>query len=107
MMGSLMVCTLFVDSVQTATIFTALAGIPWGVALWVPFSLIGEFLTGQKHHYSPVAPESTPGENIDAASSSYRLVPRDEEGYPNSSSSNSSHSPILENGMVLGIVQVA
>lgn len=30
-----MVSTIFVEDVTTATAFTALAGIPWGVALWV------------------------------------------------------------------------
>jgi solute carrier family 45 protein 1/2/4 len=40
-----MTCTLFVDSVTAATVITVLCGIPWAVAMWVPFSLLGEIIS--------------------------------------------------------------
>jgi hypothetical protein len=43
-----MFSTLFVDNVTIATIITILAGIPWAVAMWVPFSLLGEILTNNQ-----------------------------------------------------------
>lgn len=35
----------FVDSVAAATILLAIMGIPWAIVLWVPFSLVGEFVS--------------------------------------------------------------
>jgi hypothetical protein len=34
-MGVIMISTLAVKDVKTATVITALAGIPWAVSLWV------------------------------------------------------------------------
>ncbi|KAI9474856.1 major facilitator superfamily domain-containing protein [Zychaea mexicana] len=35
----------FVDSVAGATVVLAVMGIPWAIVLWVPFSLVGEFVS--------------------------------------------------------------
>jgi len=39
-----MVATFFVRSVSQATAILAVCGICWGVGMWVPFTLLGEYL---------------------------------------------------------------
>ncbi|KAI9239699.1 MAG: hypothetical protein BYD32DRAFT_442981 [Podila humilis] len=40
--------TWFVDCLLTATIVIALCGVPWAIALWVPFAMMGEILSNMK-----------------------------------------------------------
>lgn len=40
--------TWFVDGLWTATIVIALCGVPWAIALWVPFAMVGEILSNMK-----------------------------------------------------------
>ncbi|KAI9258004.1 major facilitator superfamily domain-containing protein [Phascolomyces articulosus] len=35
----------FIDSVAGATAVLAIMGIPWAIVLWIPFSLVGEFVS--------------------------------------------------------------
>jgi len=37
--------TFFVETVLQATIVVAVIGIPWAVVLWVPFALVGEYIS--------------------------------------------------------------
>ncbi|KAI8576887.1 hypothetical protein K450DRAFT_274338 [Umbelopsis ramanniana AG] len=37
--------TFFVETVLQATIIVAIIGIPWAVVLWVPFALVGEYIS--------------------------------------------------------------
>jgi solute carrier family 45 protein 1/2/4 len=37
--------TFFVETVLQATIVVAIIGIPWAVVLWVPFALVGEYIS--------------------------------------------------------------
>ncbi|KAG0083237.1 hypothetical protein BGZ92_010943, partial [Podila epicladia] len=46
--ASCMGMTWFVDGVWAATIVIALCGVPWAVALWVPFAMVGEILSDMK-----------------------------------------------------------
>ncbi|KAF7731757.1 hypothetical protein EC973_008271 [Apophysomyces ossiformis] len=39
----------FVRSVMGATIVLAIMGIPWAIVLWIPFSLVGEFVSFEEH----------------------------------------------------------
>lgn len=73
MLGILLISTIVITSVPFATALIALAGLPWGITLWIPFSLIGEFLNSQNEQYISIS-EPTPEQ-----------------------------SDILEAGMVLGI----
>lgn len=40
--------TWFVDGLWTATIVIALCGVPWAIALWIPFAMVGEILSNMK-----------------------------------------------------------
>lgn len=44
--------TWFVDGVWAATIVIALCGVPWAVALWVPFAMVGEILSDMKDRFT-------------------------------------------------------
>lgn len=37
--------TWFIRSVTSATIVLAIMGIPWAIVLWIPFSLVGEYVS--------------------------------------------------------------
>ncbi|RCH84746.1 hypothetical protein CU098_006903, partial [Rhizopus stolonifer] len=37
--------TMFVKSVLAATVVLAIMGVPWAIVLWVPFSLVGEYVS--------------------------------------------------------------
>ncbi|OBZ89630.1 General alpha-glucoside permease [Choanephora cucurbitarum] len=40
-----LISSLFVKSVTAATVVLAIMGIPWAIVLWVPFSLVGEYVS--------------------------------------------------------------
>lgn len=37
--------TWFIQSVSWATVVLAIMGIPWAIVLWIPFSLVGEYVS--------------------------------------------------------------
>jgi hypothetical protein len=37
--------TFFVETVPQATVIVAIIGIPWAVVLWIPFALVGEYIS--------------------------------------------------------------
>lgn len=40
--------TWFVDDLWAATMVIALCGVPWAVAMWIPFAMVGEILSDMK-----------------------------------------------------------
>ncbi|KAI7864798.1 major facilitator superfamily domain-containing protein [Spinellus fusiger] len=40
----------FVESVTTATIILSIMGIPWAVVVWIPFSLVGEYVSYEEEN---------------------------------------------------------
>jgi solute carrier family 45 protein 1/2/4 len=40
-----LISSLFVKTVTAATIVLAIMGIPWAIVLWIPFSLVGEYVS--------------------------------------------------------------
>lgn len=56
MFGFLMLASILSRSVLGATVVIALCGIPWAVAMWVPYALIGEFVQSQNssRDYQPL-----------------------------------------------------
>ncbi|KAI8350159.1 major facilitator superfamily domain-containing protein [Blakeslea trispora] len=40
-----LISSLFVKSVTAATVVLAIMGVPWAIVLWVPFSLVGEYVS--------------------------------------------------------------
>ncbi|CAG8515368.1 7320_t:CDS:10 [Diversispora eburnea] len=44
MFALVMVSTFFVNTVEQSIMLIASIGIPWAVAMWVPFTLVGEFV---------------------------------------------------------------
>lgn len=49
----------FVSSVQAATIVLAVMGIPWAIVLWVPFSLVGEYVSYEDERRQEALPSSS------------------------------------------------
>ncbi|KAG0746441.1 hypothetical protein G6F57_000511 [Rhizopus arrhizus] len=50
---------LFVRSVTTATVILAIMGIPWAIVLWIPFSLVGEYVSYEDEQRQKKLPTST------------------------------------------------
>jgi hypothetical protein len=40
-----LISTYFVHTVTAATVVLAIMGIPWAIVLWIPFSLVGEYVS--------------------------------------------------------------
>jgi solute carrier family 45 protein 1/2/4 len=40
-----LISSLFVKTVAAATLVLAIMGIPWAIVLWIPFSLVGEYVS--------------------------------------------------------------
>ncbi|KAI9259090.1 major facilitator superfamily domain-containing protein [Sporodiniella umbellata] len=58
----------FVRSVTTATVILAIMGIPWAIVLWIPFSLVGEYVSYEDEQRQKALPTSTsePQDDFDA-----------------------------------------
>ncbi|KAL1919424.1 uncharacterized protein VTP21DRAFT_2117 [Calcarisporiella thermophila] len=46
--GAAMLSTFFVRTVQAATAVIAVLGVAWGITMWVPFALVGEFVSDEE-----------------------------------------------------------
>lgn len=55
--------TWFIRSVTAATIVLAIMGIPWAIVLWIPFSLVGEYVSyeDERRKKGDVAEQTTSG----------------------------------------------
>ncbi|KAI9472110.1 MAG: major facilitator superfamily domain-containing protein [Benjaminiella poitrasii] len=40
----------FIESVSVATVALGIMGIPWAIVLWIPFSLVGEYVSFEDEH---------------------------------------------------------
>ncbi|PHZ17012.1 MFS general substrate transporter [Rhizopus microsporus ATCC 52813] len=49
----------FVRSVTTATVILAIMGIPWAIVLWIPFSLVGEYVSYEDEQRQKKLPTTT------------------------------------------------
>ncbi|OBZ87809.1 General alpha-glucoside permease [Choanephora cucurbitarum] len=61
--------TWFIRSVSTATVILAVMGIPWAIVLWIPFSLVGEYVSfeDERRKKTPVpAEDQQKGDDFDA-----------------------------------------
>lgn len=110
-----MLSTIMVTSVTAATIIVAIIGIPWSVVLWIPFALVGEYVT--------VPADVLHEEEEDEREESRLEQQHDEETRPITenrgsptqhygATTNGIHTPVSENdadeevldaGMVLGV----
>ncbi|KAF9112866.1 hypothetical protein BGX27_002667 [Mortierella sp. AM989] len=54
-----MAMTWFVDDLWSATGVIALCGVPWAVAMWIPFAMVGEIISDMKDRLE--APTPSPG----------------------------------------------
>ncbi|KAI9497452.1 major facilitator superfamily domain-containing protein [Zychaea mexicana] len=61
----------FVRSVSAATVVLTIMGIPWAIVLWIPFSLVGEYVSfeDERRQQEQIA-AATGNSNNDAASAS-------------------------------------
>ncbi|KAI9253812.1 major facilitator superfamily domain-containing protein, partial [Phascolomyces articulosus] len=83
-----MLSTIFVSNVPVATLIVAIIGISWSVVLWIPFALVGEYITG-------TTLPSTPPPSIPTADAPDIIT--------TSSINNDSNTDGLDAGMVLGV----
>lgn len=49
----------FVRSVTTATVILAIMGIPWAIVLWIPFSLVGEYVSFEDEQRKKTLPTTS------------------------------------------------
>ncbi|ORX99859.1 MFS general substrate transporter [Basidiobolus meristosporus CBS 931.73] len=110
--GTVMLVTYWVGSATEASVIVMLCGISWGIALWIPFALVGEFVSSNSHSHS----HSTPGSA--ANTKCLPAVPESSTSTLYSSENNTSvitmssnmatvnsepQEPVLDSGIVLGI----
>jgi solute carrier family 45 protein 1/2/4 len=79
LLGICLLCTFFVNSDVGAVIIPSVIGISWGLTQWVPFALIGEYVSKIQREYEMVSMEDEDFDPLD------------------------SDSPKLDAGIVLGI----
>lgn len=82
-----MFSTIFVSTVEGATLVLATLGISWAVALWVPFTIVGEFVASEEERKLE---EST---NVRPARRRDLLLPASDEELGEGSSSSSPAPP--------------
>ncbi|KAG0356200.1 hypothetical protein BGZ54_000811 [Gamsiella multidivaricata] len=102
--------TWFVDDLWAATGVIALCGVPWAVAMWIPFAMVGEIISDMKDRlegsdenllddddagYGTISPVSTleingSSRHLDEGQSSNAFRPARVRSHSNSSSSRSS-----------------
>ncbi|CEI91564.1 hypothetical protein RMCBS344292_05848 [Rhizopus microsporus] len=78
--ATVLLSTWFVKSVTAATLILAIMGIPWAIVLWIPFSLVGEYVS--------VEDERRQQQQVNGSSSSYSQLEQQEE---------------FDAGMILGV----
>ncbi|OZJ01863.1 hypothetical protein BZG36_05147, partial [Bifiguratus adelaidae] len=53
-----MASTFWVHTVEQATLVLAVVGIPWAVVVWIPFALVGEFVSTEDERKQELSAES-------------------------------------------------
>ena len=66
-----MLSTILISDVIVATIIVAIIGISWGVVLWIPFALVGEYITAS------TLPLALPYEDTPEIGTSRTVAPAD------------------------------
>ncbi|KAG1457148.1 hypothetical protein G6F46_007409 [Rhizopus delemar] len=54
----------FVRSVFSATVILAIMGIPWAIVLWIPFSLVGEYVSVEDEKRQQQQQQQQPGSSM-------------------------------------------
>ncbi|KAI8973613.1 major facilitator superfamily domain-containing protein [Mycotypha africana] len=88
-----LISSLFVESVAAATVVLAIMGVPWAIVLWIPFSLVGEFVSyeDEKRNMAAVGHHGA----IQQSSSHHHSTPHEEESQQNNDE--------FDAGMILGV----
>ncbi|KAF9132123.1 hypothetical protein BGW39_000770 [Mortierella sp. 14UC] len=96
--------TWFVDDLWSATAVIALCGVPWAVAMWVPFAMVGEIISDMKDRIMEQEAEDEDDDGLDAVdggeSSGYGGLIRG--GYKGSHDNNEEHERGSNSATVLG-----
>ncbi|KAK9721365.1 hypothetical protein K7432_003472 [Basidiobolus ranarum] len=107
--GVVMVLTYWTDSEVEASLIVILCGISWSIALWVPFALVGEFVSSYTHK-TPDRGESGNSQSIlpeSSTSTSTMYSSENNTSVITMTNHNSigidSEETILDAGIVLGI----
>ena len=99
----LMFTTLFASTIGRATIIIAMTGITWGIQMWAPFTMIGEFLASRKGQsrtelHLPISEDVTFGSPHQTLArrgsvSGHQGEIEDDDGLPNMAITVSKQSP--------------
>ncbi|KAK5828114.1 sugar transporter [Linnemannia elongata] len=90
--------TWFVDDLWAATAVIALCGVPWAVAMWVPFAMVGEIISDMKDRIMEEEAEDEEeedggeGSGYGAPKQTHPQLPRQRQ-----------KGPQLDAGLVLGV----
>ena len=89
----------FVNSVAGATAVLAIMGIPWAIVLWVPFSLVGEFVSFEedRRQNAQFVKAVTASVNVSTSSSTTTPTKLEEQQQQEDSSED------FDAGMILGV----
>ncbi|KAK3844844.1 MAG: sugar transporter [Linnemannia gamsii] len=91
--------TWFVDDLWAATAVIALCGVPWAVAMWVPFAMVGEIISDMKDRLMEEEAEDEENDDLDTVGggqgeSGGKLTPQPRQRQK---------GPQLDAGLVLGV----
>ncbi|CAG8678981.1 9381_t:CDS:2, partial [Acaulospora morrowiae] len=95
-----MMCTFFVETVGQSIVLIASIGIPWAVAMWVPFALVGEFVQ-RKELYDSIKANGNDVEREIGTSVSYASI-SSATSSP-SLAEDSDEQEEFDSGMILGV----
>ncbi|RHZ86718.1 hypothetical protein Glove_46g92 [Diversispora epigaea] len=108
MFALVMLSTFFVDTVEQSIVLISSIGIPWAVAMWVPFTLVGEFvqqneskLNNKNNNNNALAESSSSSEISSSASSSAVAV--DNNNNNNKAGVEGGDENEFDAGMILGV----
>ena len=88
----------FVNSVAGATAVLAIMGIPWAIVLWVPFSLVGEFVSFEEDRRQNAQFVKAVTASVNASTSSSTTTPTKLEEQQQEDPSED-----FDAGMILGV----
>jgi len=112
--------TFFIKTVAQATVFIALVGVSWAVAMWAPFAIIMELLkeisATSENKPSPNNPHRRPSHSRTLSAPGFRSAPPSErqpllrrrsfDEYENNADDDSPRAPVA-GGTILGVHNLA
>lgn len=86
--------TWFVDDLWAATMVIALCGVPWAVAMWVPFAMVGEIISDMKDRLESRASSRAASRAASRSASGSNLLQQQHQGGDDGQNRNPNYGTI-------------